>query len=79
MNGVDEIVNAFFYFCKLLAKNRQCATLGIELCYQRIGKSVKKYIIKDELLNSVGIWDTTAMLAKTERPFVMTNAMLRMP
>jgi hypothetical protein len=25
---------------------------------------------------SVGIWDTTAMLAKTERPFVMTNAML---
>ena len=27
-------------------------------------------------LSSVGIWDTTAMLAKTERPFVMTNAML---
>ena len=25
---------------------------------------------------SVGIWDTTAMLAETDGPFVMTNAML---
>ena len=25
---------------------------------------------------SVGIWDTTAMLAETDVPFVMTNAML---
>ena len=25
---------------------------------------------------SVGIWDTTAMLAETVGPFVMTNAML---
>ena len=27
-------------------------------------------------LFSVGIWDTTAMLAETDGPFVMTNAML---
>ena len=27
-------------------------------------------------LSSVGIWDTTAMLAETDGPFVMTNAML---
>lgn len=27
-------------------------------------------------LSSVGIWDTTAMLAETAGPFVMTNAML---
>ena len=25
---------------------------------------------------SAGIWDTTAMLAETDGPFVMTNAML---
>ena len=30
----------------------------------------------DTFFVSVGIWDTTAMLAKTDGPFVMTNAML---
>ncbi|CCZ20214.1 unknown [Candidatus Apopatosoma intestinale] len=41
LNGVDEIVNAFFYFIKLLAKNRKRAALGIELCDQHICKSVE--------------------------------------
>ena len=51
LNGVDEIVNAFFYFIKLFAKNRKCAAFGIELGNQHICKSVEKFIVKDELLN----------------------------
>ncbi len=51
MNGVDDVFNPFFYFGKLLAENRQGGTFGIEFCNQRVGKSVKKNVIKDEFLN----------------------------
>jgi len=51
LNGVDEIVNAFFYFIKLFTKDRESAAFGIELGNQHICKSVEQFIVTDELLN----------------------------
>ena len=63
----------------LAATDRQLAVTHIFLRLD-LGVPPRCLLRQADTLNtffvSGGIWDTTAMLAKTERPFVMTNAML---
>ena len=63
----------------LAATDRQLAVTHIFLRLD-LGVQPRCLLRQAETLNtffvSVGIWDTTAMLAETDEPFVMTNAML---